>query len=1018
MDRIICCCLFSFTALANLLVSFQCLSKKSRKGRMLGFSMLFSALVSISYLISIMTKNYFVMSLSSSIYFCFIDCMLLFLLRFFYAFLDIDTSRVKSARCVLSGLHIWSSIDILILLSNPFHEKAITYAFHNVGNSGIASWVFEPHPFYTLHLLLCYLIIGYGFILIFMNVFRISYLYRNYYLRIIFSVLFVVIINAAYLLQLTERNIDYSVLLYSLFGYVIYWNTLVRGDRNLLNQARQIILDHSSQPLFLFDDNDRLILSNQAARTLLPSLAVSEDSPRIRDFIGLCGMETLLPSLDEETRFYWTEPNGEHTSYICDFQLLRDKKQRIIARFFIFTNNMLGIDSLTGFQTEHYFSLHRKELSSSQTQPVGAAVCNLNRLSLLNNTIGQSCGDEAIALQAKVMKKHLPANTVFIRLQDANLCAVCYGLSKNEIKKRMKDAAEQLQTYSQFPFRLKIDFAVCMLDETNDVMDAAGKAISILRTRKVLDSESDRSSAIESLRQMLIECDPETEGHVQRTRLLGDSLAYRIGLTDYERDQLSLLCLFHDIGKVGIPLHILNKPGPLTDEEWIIMRGHVEKGYRIARATPELNIVAEPILHHHEYWNGNGYPDGQQSEAIPLLSRIISVVDAYDAMVTDRSYRKGITSEAACAELVRCSGIQFDPYIVDVFVRMLENGKSHPSETTCETIHPENIAEKEGSKETAPAKTVLVNPVRYSQYFLNDKEVIEQVDENFEQLTGYTIYDIRNLSLTQNDLLFEEDKEIYWKMVNDMVGHAGIVYLEHRIRRKDGTGRYVYCTGIPGTDPASGKKRSTIIVSDITDSISVQLQIGQARNRAMMSLRRLEESIQKDPMTGLLNRAAFRKNCERELSGENSRSVLMMMDVDHFKDYNDTFGHPKGDELLLCLTGALTSAIRQDDLAGRMGGDEFCCLLRLGRNATLEDIHRRTSEVFRSISRALTKLPTAPTLSAGAACSSPNGSSFRGLYDAADKELYTAKKRGKNQLSIQNLKDLSDEIMADEEMIR
>ena len=144
----------------------------------------------------------------------------------------------------------------------------------------------------------------------------------------------------------------------------------------------------------------------------------------------------------------------------------------------------------------------------------------------------------------------------------------------------------------------------------------------------------------------------------------------------------------------------------------------------------------------------------------------------------------------------------------------------------------------------------------------------------------------------------------------------------------------------------------------------------------------------------------------------------MMMDVDHFKDYNDTFGHPKGDELLLCLTGALTSAIRQDDLAGRMGGDEFCCLLRFGRNATLEDIHRRTSEVFRSISRALTKLPTAPTLSAGAACSSPNGSSFRGLYDAADKELYTAKKRGKNQLSIQNLKDLSDEIMADEEMIR
>jgi len=145
-------------------------------------------------------------------------------------------------------------------------------------------------------------------------------------------------------------------------------------------------------------------------------------------------------------------------------------------------------------------------------------------------------------------------------------------------------------------------------------------------------------------------------------------------LSENELNSLELLAALHDIGKVTIDEKILNKPGKLTPEEWIEIKKHPDAGYRIAMASPKLMPIADLILCHHERWDGTGYPQGLKGEEIPLLSRMISVIDAYDVMTEYRSYRRPISKTAALEEIKRCAGTQFDPQIAQTFIElMMEN---------------------------------------------------------------------------------------------------------------------------------------------------------------------------------------------------------------------------------------------------------------------------------------------------------------------------------------------------------
>lgn len=187
------------------------------------------------------------------------------------------------------------------------------------------------------------------------------------------------------------------------------------------------------------------------------------------------------------------------------------------------------------------------------------------------------------------------------------------------------------------------------------------------RSREIAQARHEISLAIVGALDLR---DVETEGHSLRVQGLSVAIARELGCSEDEIEIIGLGALLHDIGKIGVSDHVLRKPRALTDDEWNEIKRHPELGYRFLRQLTVASRVADIVRAHHERWDGRGYPLGLAGEAIPLGARIFAVADAFDAMTSDRPYRRALTRKAAIAEIARCSGSQFDPKVVDAFLRV------------------------------------------------------------------------------------------------------------------------------------------------------------------------------------------------------------------------------------------------------------------------------------------------------------------------------------------------------------
>jgi len=334
-------------------------------------------------------------------------------------------------------------------------------------------------------------------------------------------------------------------------------------------------------------------------------------------------------------------------------------------------------DSLTGLYNRRYFESEMLRYSQEPYLPLSILVMDINGVRLINDAFGHYEGDLLIVTVAGILKKCCREADILARIGGDEFGILLPRADSEMAHSTMERIRQSCAEYNDSQFRktydldLSIGYATKFTCEES-IEQIVQEAEAFMRNRKLLNRHSSYSAIVASIMATVYEKSEETESHAQRIATLCQSIGEKLELSDKSLGELQLFAMLHDIGKVGIEDGILNKPDHLTQEEWAVMIKHPDIGYRIAMSIPELMRIADFILSHHERWDGGGYPHGLKGEEIPLLSRILAIVDAYDAMTQDRVYRKAMEKQQALDEIEKNAGTQFDPVIAELFLALLK----------------------------------------------------------------------------------------------------------------------------------------------------------------------------------------------------------------------------------------------------------------------------------------------------------------------------------------------------------
>lgn len=350
-----------------------------------------------------------------------------------------------------------------------------------------------------------------------------------------------------------------------------------------------------------------------------------------------------------------------------DITLSREKKRRI--------EYLSYHDALTGLYNRRFYEQLFSQKELKLAHPMAFVMGDVNGLKLTNDVFGHTIGDLLLQSIAQTIKDTAGPRHRVIRWGGDEFMIVMPGSDLKDAERLVRRIKEQLQAICiNGTIEASVSFGMALKKSRDDEPGAVlKKAEEMMYQIKLLESKSMRGTTINALLAALDEKKAETKAHTMRLSAHVMKLADLLDLNVETKNRLILLTMLHDIGKVGIPDHILGKPGRLTEAEWQIMQTHSEIGYRITANVPELHVVTEEILHHHERWDGSGYPAGLSGEKIPLNSRILAIVDAYDVMTHEQLYQPARSHEEAIAELQQQAGRQFDPRLVERFINQVSH---------------------------------------------------------------------------------------------------------------------------------------------------------------------------------------------------------------------------------------------------------------------------------------------------------------------------------------------------------
>ncbi len=334
-------------------------------------------------------------------------------------------------------------------------------------------------------------------------------------------------------------------------------------------------------------------------------------------------------------------------------------------------------DQLTGLYNRAYLENELYRLNKGRECPISIISVDLDGLKLVNDTLGHDHGDNLLKVCGSILQESVRDSDIVARAGGDEFVILLPRAEFQAGERIVQRIQSEIENYNQvqkgqIPLSLSIGLA-CAENSQQDLIAVLKQADDLMYRDKLNRNINSRSQIMTALMAALEERDFITSGHAQRLEELCLKLGKEMRLSVNQLSNLNLLAQVHDLGKVGIPDHILFKPDLLNEAEWEIMRQHPEKGHRIARASTDLAGVSDLILRHHEQWDGRGYPLGLQGEEIPIECRILAIVDSFDAMTNDRPYRGAMPVHEALAELKKNAGTQFDPQLVEAFLEIISH---------------------------------------------------------------------------------------------------------------------------------------------------------------------------------------------------------------------------------------------------------------------------------------------------------------------------------------------------------
>jgi diguanylate cyclase (GGDEF)-like protein len=487
-----------------------------------------------------------------------------------------------------------------------------------------------------------------------------------------------------------EAEHSRQIVLSALEDQQLLHQSLTRSNATL-DAAINSMLD----AVFIIDVESRFILINKAFLTYYRFSSQAECPADLASFTGLfetydeqgrrmdshrwSGFRALQGQSGTTEYSVYKKSSGERWVGSYSFAPIYDNTQTLLGAVVVcrdvtdekaYEQKLLfqrNHDFLTGLYSRVYFENALK----LERNNVGFTllIVDINGLKLVNDSFGHEMGDSVLKKTAQLMSQMCSDDSIVARYGGDEFVFLLHTKSADETESfihRLEDAAKQVSIES---FHLSLSYGYATRTSlAEDVQQVMKRAEDMMNRNKLYESNSAKNKSIGLVINSLFAKSNRESAHSKRVSSLCAFLAEQLGLPEREVNRMRVAGLMHDIGKIGVEEAILNKPDRLTPEEWEVMKRHPEIGYRILSASSEFSDLSMAILEHHERWDGKGYPRGLSKERISKQARIIMIADSYDAMTSERSYKKPLSKEEAIEEIRACSGTHYDPAIVEVFL--------------------------------------------------------------------------------------------------------------------------------------------------------------------------------------------------------------------------------------------------------------------------------------------------------------------------------------------------------------